>query len=516
MIKDISLAIPPENIGDQAFIKQAAAGKLGLSPEDIDAVQIRRRSIDARGRKPMYQLHLLIYQGQDLQALHTPVRYTPVPPGNHEAVVVGSGPAGLFAALRLIELGIRPIVLERGKNVRDRRFDLKKINANGIVDPDSNYCFGEGGAGTYSDGKLYTRSLKRGNVRKILSLLVQHGADKDILVNAHAHIGSNRLPGIIAAIRETIVHCGGEIHFNTRITDLKQENGRMVAVMSRDKTFPARAVILATGHSSRDIYQLLHRKNILLEAKPFALGVRVEHPQELINQIQYGVYADSPHLPPATYSLSCQINGRGVYSFCMCPGGILVPAATAPGELVLNGMSNSRRNLPFANAGVVVSIDEGAVREFADLKAFAGLAFQQDIEKKAFIAGKNTQQAPAQRLTDFLNDKVSNTLPASSYIPGITSHRLDDILGPLVAQSLRSAFTAFDKKMRGFVTREAKVLAVESRTSSPLRIPRLQDTGMHPQVRGLFPAGEGAGYAGGIVSSAIDGENSANAVAHFL
>ena len=516
MIKDISLAIPPEKIGDQAFIKKCAAGKLGLSPEDIDAIQIRRRSIDARGRKPLYQVHLLIYQGEGLQALHTPVRYTPVSSGQHETVVVGSGPAGLFAALRLIELGIRPIVLERGKNVRDRRFDLKKINADGIVDPDSNYCFGEGGAGTYSDGKLYTRSLKRGNVRKILSLLVQHGADKDILVNAHPHIGSNRLPRIIAAIRKTIVQCGGEIHFNTRITDLELEKGRMVGVISRNTSFQTRAVILATGHSSRDIYQLLRRKNILLEAKPFALGVRVEHPQELINQIQYGTYADSPHLPPATYSLSCQINGRGVYSFCMCPGGILVPAATAPGELVLNGMSNSRRNLPFANAGMVVSIDEKAVSQFADLKSFAGLAFQQDIEKKAFTAAENTQQAPAQRLTDFINDKVSANLPASSYIPGITSHRLDDILGTLIAQSLRAAFTMFDKKMKGFVTREAKVLAVESRTSSPLRIPRLQDTGMHPHVPGLFPAGEGAGYAGGIVSSAIDGENSANAVAQFF
>ncbi|GAB6143196.1 NAD(P)/FAD-dependent oxidoreductase [Desulfocicer niacini] len=516
MIKDISLAIPPEKIGDQAFIKKCAAGKLGLSPEDIDAVQIRRRSIDARGRKPLYQVHLLIYQGEGLQALHTPVRYTPVGSGQHETVVVGSGPAGLFAALRLIELGIRPIVLERGKNVRERRFDLKKINTDGIVDPDSNYCFGEGGAGTYSDGKLYTRSLKRGNVRKILSLLVQHGADKDILVNAHPHIGSNRLPRIIAAIRKTIVQCGGEIHFNTRITDLELEKGRMVGVNSRNTSFQTRAVILATGHSSRDIYQLLRRKNILLEAKPFALGVRVEHPQELINQIQYGTYADSLHLPPATYSLSCQINGRGVYSFCMCPGGILVPAATAPGELVLNGMSNSRRNLPFANAGMVVSIDERAVSQFADLKSFAGLAFQQDIEKKAFTAAENTQQAPAQRLTDFINDKVSANLPASSYIPGITSHRLDDILGTLIAQSLRAAFTMFDKKMKGFVTREAKVLAVESRTSSPLRIPRLQDTGMHPHVPGLFPAGEGAGYAGGIVSSAIDGENSANAVAQFF
>lgn len=515
MIQQITLRIPPERITDLEFIKASAARRLKMGVDDVDAVQVLRRSVDARGRTPVFQIQTAVYSNEPMEQLCRQVSYKPANPGQR-VIVVGSGPAGLFAALGLIERGITPIVLERGKDVKQRRYDLKAINTRGVVDPDSNYCFGEGGAGTYSDGKLYTRSTKRGDVKRILSILVQHGAVPDILVNAHPHIGSNKLPRIIEAIRNTILQCHGEIHFNSRVTGLVLKNDKIMGVTTDHREFTADAVILATGHSARDIYQLLDRHHILLEAKPYAMGVRVEHPQELINAIQYGDHQNNKFLPTASYSLACQVGRTGVYSFCMCPGGMLVPAATAPGELVLNGMSNSLRNLPHANAGMVVTIDSSQYGHHNDLKHFAGLEFQRQIETRAFQAGGRTQAAPAQRMTDFLDDKISTTLPATSYIPGMISCSLPEILGEHISNALKQAFQIFGQKMKGYVTEEAKLLAVESRTSSPVRIPRQADTRMHPQISGLFPVGEGAGYAGGIVSSAIDGQASANAAFAYL
>jgi uncharacterized FAD-dependent dehydrogenase len=515
MIRKTSLRIQPAKIKELSFIRQSAADALKMQVEDIDTVQITRRSIDARGRTPMYQIQVTVCIGEPARELLQPVQYRPVRPGK-QVVIVGSGPAGLFAALRLIELGIRPVILERGKNVRERRFDLKTLQTQGLVNPDSNYCFGEGGAGTYSDGKLYTRSTKRGDVKKVLSVLVQHGAVNDILVNSHPHIGSNRLPGIIKDIRETILASNGRIHFNSRVVDLLLKDQKIQGVRTEQEEFTADAVILATGHSARDIYLLLDRHGILMEAKPFSMGVRVEHPQAVINAIQYGRLKDSPHLTPATYSLACQVHGAGVYSFCMCPGGILIPASTAPGELVLNGMSNSLRNLPYANAGMVVSIDSKEYGCYEKFRHFAGLEFQRQIEKKTFHAGGKTQAAPAQRLTDFLENRVSDSLPDTSYIPGMVSCDLKQVLGPYISEHLKAGLKVFGHNMRGYVTREATLLAVESRTSSPVRIPRNTNSRMHPQIKGFFPAGEGAGYAGGIVSSAIDGDVCADAVSGYL
>ncbi len=516
MIKDITLRISPETLNHFEYIKESAANALKMDIQAIDAVQVTRRSVDARGRTPVFQIQARIYSNEPLEELLLPLKYEPVKIGK-TAIIVGSGPAGLFAALRLIEKGILPIILERGKDVKERRFDLKTLQTEGKVNPDSNYCFGEGGAGTYSDGKLYTRSTKRGDIKKILSILVGHGATPDILVNAHPHIGSNKLPRIIQAMRDTILNCNGRIHFNSRVTDLIVRNGKIQGVRTELQEFEAHAVILATGHSARDIYELLDKNNILLEAKPYAMGVRVEHPQGLINAIQYGKSKDSPFLPTATYSLACQVGRAGVYSFCMCPGGMLIPASTAPGELVLNGMSNSLRNLPHANAGMVVTIDSNQYGHLGDkFRHFAGLEFQKQMEQKAFLAGGGTQAAPAQILTDFLEDRITQTLPPTSYIPGMFSYPLKEILGPYITDALKQAFHIFRRKMKGYVTQEAKLLAVESRTSSPVRIPRTSDTRMHPQIQGLFPAGEGAGYAGGIVSSAMDGELTADAVSVYL
>lgn len=476
--------------------------------DEIAEVKELRRSIDARNRNIKFNLRLRVYEKTEKPEPHHPKfqprEFQDVSKSKH-VVIVGAGPAGLFAALRLIELGRKPIILERGKNVRDRRRDLAAINKEHIVNPESNYCFGEGGAGTYSDGKLYTRSTKRGDVNRILSTFIQFGADEDILVNNHPHIGTNKLPQIITAIREQIIACGGEVRFNSKLTDILL-NGNEIAgvVINQEEKLETKQLILATGHSARDIYELLHQKEIEVEAKQFAMGVRVEHPQELINEIQYyGSYCDP--LPPAAYSLVNQVSGRGVYSFCMCPGGIIAPCATSLGEIVTNGWSPSKRNNPYANSGIVVPVEPSDYKQFAYAGPLAGLRYQQMVEQTVCKLAGGTQTAPAQRLSDFVNGKLSSDLPVNSYKPGTISMQLSEVLPKAIHQRLRGGFQEFGKKMRGYLTNEAVAVAVESRTSSPVRIPR-NENGEHPQIKGLFPCGEGAGYAGGIVSAAIDGE----------
>jgi len=509
--QSVTIKLSPETVHTRDAQIKAAARALSLDVQEISGIRVLRRSLDARGKNPMYVLTVEIFCGEPAVDLFEPVLFRPVT-GKKRVAIVGSGPAGLFAALELIRNDIKPVIIERGKDVKNRRFDLKPLNREGICNPDSNYCFGEGGAGTYSDGKLYTRSTKRGNIRDILCLLVQHGASPDILIDAHPHIGSNRLPKIIAAIRETILSNGGEIHFNARVIDLILSGKTIKGVRTKEREFPADAVILATGHSARDIYYLLDQKRILIEAKPYAMGVRVEHPQELINTIQYGRHAGQFNLPTASYSLSGQFNQAGVYSFCMCPGGMIVPAATSPGELVLNGMSNSKRNMPNANAGIVVTVDERLWHHHMDKGPLAGLAFQREIERKTFEAGGRTMAAPAQRLPDFLSNKRSKSLPTTSYMPGTVSYPVQEVLGPFISDALKQGFETFGRKMRGFITETAQILAVESRTSSPVRIPRDPKSRKHPDIENLYPAGEGAGYAGGIVSSALDGQITAQAL----
>lgn len=489
--------------------------KLSLPSDGSVRVIPLKRSIDARARRVAVRLQCGIVQATEL----VPVQYEPSYRDCSKArpvVIVGSGPAGLFAAVRLLELGFKPVVLERGKDVRERRRDLAAINKHHLVNPESNYCFGEGGAGTYSDGKLYTRSGKRGDVRRILEILVAHGAPHDILFDAHPHIGTNKLPGVVAAIRESITRAGGEVHFNTKVVDLIIRDRRARGVVTEGGgEFHGDGVILATGHSARDIFYLLHSKDVTITTKPFALGVRVEHPQSLIDKIQYHCDAGrGDYLPASSYSLVHQAiydgRQRGVFSFCMCPGGFMVPSATAPGEVVINGMSPSRRDSKFANSGIVVSVD-AADMSTARTGPFAGLDFQRKVEVDAWRMGGSTQAAPAQRLTDFVNGIVSSTLGATSYQPGITAVDMNELLPPFIAHSLRTAFKAFGAKMKGYLTSEAQIVAVESRTSSPVRVPRDPTTLMHPEVERLFPCGEGAGYAGGIVSAAMDGERCAEA-----
>ncbi len=480
------------------------------------AVRPLKRSIDARGKKVIVRvLAEVVNKGEEVFHHHHAYRDVHNKPS---VVVVGAGPAGLFAALRLIELGVKPIVVERGKDVQARRRDLAAINKEHIVNPESNYCFGEGGAGTYSDGKLYTRSKKRGDVHRILEILVAHGAREEILYDAHPHIGTNKLPLLVAALRQTVLQAGGEIHFNTKVTALLLRDQTVAGVRLADGAeIQGEGVILATGHSARDVYEMLHRQQILIEAKPFALGVRVEHPQLLIDQIQYHcTTARDPYLPASSYALVQQVQSagmqRGVFSFCMCPGGFIVPAATAPGEVVVNGMSPSRRDSRFANSGMVVAVDLPDFREYAQHGALAGMYFQAAIERQACQVAGGTQTAPAQRLVDFVSRKISSTLPDTSYQPGLVSVELSDVLPAFIADSLRQGFKAFGQKMKGYLTNEAQVVGVESRTSAPVRIPREADTLEHPQVQRLFPCGEGAGYAGGIVSAAMDGERCAEAV----
>ncbi|WP_205509073.1 NAD(P)/FAD-dependent oxidoreductase [Longitalea arenae] len=512
MQQRITLKLLPSEAGLVSTVQQYAAQTIGVDTAAITGYQVIKRSIDARGRQPWILLTILAFVNEPFQ--ERTVRETflqDVSKAKHRVVIIGAGPAGLFAALKLIEQGIKPILLERGKDVRARRRDLAALNKEGIVNPESNYCFGEGGAGTYSDGKLYTRSTKRGDVERILNILVQFGAPEKILYEAHPHIGTNKLPDIITAIREQILSCGGDFLFEQKVTDLLVQNNTIYGVTTASgDSFTADAVILATGHSARDIFELLYNKKILIEAKPFALGVRVEHPQSIIDTIQYhcapGQSRDE-FLPPASYSLVQQVNERGVFSFCMCPGGIIAPAATSEGELVVNGWSPSKRNNPFANSGIVTAVE---LKDFIHFRKnnspLSGMYFQQAVERKAFQYGGGKFVAPAQRMIDFTQKKLSATLPGCSYLPGITSAPLNEVLPPFVANALQKAFVEFGRKMKGYFTNEAVLVATESRTSSPVRIPRDRETTQHPQIKGLFPCGEGAGYAGGIVSAAMDGQ----------
>lgn len=516
MPKEIELKLLPVEAEKEGLIKRKVADKCQLKIQQISAVKPIRRSIDARGRRPFVRLRVQVFVNESLPeepALLDQLKEVHQRPS---VIVVGAGPAGYFAGLELIEQGLKPIIFDRGKDVRTRRRDLRAIQQFGEVNPHSNYCFGEGGAGTYSDGKLYTRSHKRGNIEKALRLLVEHGADSDILVDAHPHIGSNKLPKIVANIRETIIQYGGEIHFDSQVTDLIIQEGKMRGVVvNGEQEHLATAVILATGHSARDIYHLLAQKGVAIESKPYALGVRIEHPQPLIDSIQYRQKPRERALPAASYRLACQVRGRGVFSFCMCPGGLVVPAATAPGELVVNGMSMSKRDSPFANSGTVVAVEMEDLLPYQEQGIFAGLAFQQEVEKQMWQAGDGSQRAPAQRLTDFVNGKISKNLPPTSYIPGLFAAPLHELLPKGIYERLQEGVQQFGKQMKGYFTQEANVIGTESRTSSPIRIPRNRATYMHTSVEGLFPCGEGAGYAGGIISAAMDGQNVARAVARF-
>lgn len=513
MIKELQLRISLKEEERSDILVEKASHILDIDKKDITGVKVLRKSIDARKAKIILNYKVAIYIREALpKASEYHFDYKDISKAK-PIHIVGFGPAGMYAALRCIELGFKPIVLERGKNVKDRRRDLKAINRDHFVNEDSNYCFGEGGAGTYSDGKLYTRSLKRGDVRRIFENLVYHGATEKILADAHPHIGTNKLPQVVQNIRETILKYGGEIHFETRVTDFIIKNNKIQAIqLSNGKEMTANRVILATGHSARDIFYLLHNKEIALEAKSFAMGVRVEHPQQIIDSIQYHCSGDRHELlPPASYSLVQQVNDRGVYSFCMCPGGFIVPAATANGEVVVNGMSPSKRNNLFANSGIVVEIDvHKDLHKYEKFGALKGLEYQINLERMAFTAGGRSQAAPAQRLTDFVEGRLSTDLNPSSYQPGLNSAPLHSLLPKLIGTRLRKGFESFGQKMNGFYTSEANIIGVESRTSSPICIPRNEDL-QHPQIEGLFPCGEGGGYAGGIVSAAMDGERCAEA-----
>ncbi|MFZ9942687.1 MAG: NAD(P)/FAD-dependent oxidoreductase [Bacteroidia bacterium] len=523
MSKVVELALSPEKAADELSWKAEATRLSGVSDRDIRLIQIKKRSIDARSKRIVIRMQVEIittaeefHPPQDVLRLQNVVNAPAV-------AVIGCGPAGLFAALRLIEQGIKPILIERGKPVRERRRDLAQLNRDRVVNPDSNYCFGEGGAGTYSDGKLYTRSGKRGDINRILDIFIRFGAHADIAIDAHPHIGTNKLPAIISTMSDAIRDCGGEILFNTRFTGIIQNGKRIkkIQVQSVDaKSAPyeidCHGAILATGHSSRDVFELLQREGITIESKPFALGVRIEHPQSEIDRIRYHCDARGAFLPPASYALVEQASGRGVYSFCMCPGGIIAAAATAPGELVVNGWSPSKRNNPFANSGLVVEVNDQDFKPYGQEGPLRALRYQQSVEKRVFEVGGGNLTAPAQRLMDFLEHRPSSSLPDCSYTPGIVSQRLEEVLPSPIVVSLREGLKQAGKKMKGYLTNEAVLVATESRTSSPVRIPRDHDTLMHPDLAGLFPCGEGAGYAGGIMSAAMDGERVAEKCAAWV
>lgn len=518
MPKELLLQVSPEVAANDFLLKDHVAKMLQVSKPTIQHISILKRSIDARQKTIKINLKLMVFfQGEPFIEQKIELPTYPNVKKQQEVIVVGAGPAGLFAALQLIELGLKPIVIERGKDVRGRRRDLKAINVDHLVNEDSNYCFGEGGAGTYSDGKLYTRSKKRGDIDRILHLFVGFGASPDILIEAHPHIGTNKLPQIIQDIREKIIECGGEVLFETRVTDILIKNNEINGVVTQNgDRILSNKLILATGHSARDIFELLHRKGILIEAKPFALGVRAEHPQTLIDSIQYSCDFRGDYLPPAPYSIVKQVNGRGMYSFCMCPGGVIAPCATSPGEVVTNGWSPSKRDQATANSGIVVELKLEDFKPFQKFGPLAGMEFQKTIEQKAWHLAGKTQKVPAQRMIDFTQHKVSSAIPKTSYVPGTTSVELGEVFPNFLSQIMREGFTEFGKSMRGYFTNEAILHAPESRTSSPVRIPRNPETLEHLQIKGLYPCGEGAGYAGGIVSAAIDGEKCAQKIKESL
>ncbi len=521
MQQRVTLKLLPSEAANPALVNSIIAKTLQQQESAVTGFYILKKSLDARAKTIWVNLTVQAFINEPF--VHRPAQafnFQSVTNAKKSAVIIGAGPAGLFAALYLLEAGIKPILLERGKDVRARRRDLAILNKEGIVNPESNYCFGEGGAGTYSDGKLYTRSNKRGDIDRILHLFVHFGAEEKILYEAHPHIGTNKLPQIITAMRQCIIDCGGEFLFEKKVIGFEKVQGRIAAVTTADgDRLTADAFVLATGHSARDIFTLLHTQGILIEAKPFALGVRIEHPQQLVDSMQYHCRQRSEFLPPASYSLVQQVSNRGVFSFCMCPGGIIAPAATAPGELVVNGWSPSKRNNPFANSGMVVQVETNeaaklvAARDMPADSPLLLMRFQQMVEQRAYQAGGGGFVAPAQRMADFCEGKQSASLPAHSYLPGLAAANLSDVLPGFVYKALAGAFVEFGKKMRGYYTNEAVVVATESRTSSPVRIPRLSDSLAHPQFSNLYPCGEGAGYAGGIVSAAMDGERVAAIIA---
>ncbi|MFM2387079.1 MAG: hypothetical protein RL660_1836 [Bacteroidota bacterium] len=505
MIKELSIAVPPHAVDNTDNHRMQIAKQHSIKYADITGIVLQKRSIDARARQVRYQLKYKVYINEPILKEELDFNYKHVAEAKQQVVIIGAGPAGLFCALECLLLGIKPIVIERGGDVRARRRDLAVLNKQGVLNEESNYCFGEGGAGTYSDGKLYTRSGKRGSIEHILQQFVYFGAQQDILIDAHPHIGTNKLPHIIAAMREKILACAGEIHFNTKLTDIVVKENAICAIETNKQTIPCTQVVLATGHSARDIYELLHRKQILIEHKSLAIGVRVEHPQKFVDGIQYHCDTRGDFLPPASYSLVHQANGKGVFSFCMCPGGIIAPASVQHERLVVNGWSPSKRDNAYANSGIVVSVEEEDFKPFAKHGALQAMHYQDAIEAKAFVAGGGLYQAPAQRIKDFLSGKTSSSLPNCSYLPGLASADLRSVLPKKIHEALCLGFKAFNAKMQGYIQDDAVVVATESRTSSPVRIPRDAETLQHPQLQGLYPCGEGAGYAGGIVSAAIDG-----------
>ena len=504
------ITLTPEQAANNDLIASEVAKSQNIDIKNISEIVILKRSIDARKSKVKIQLKVEVFLTGEIPTKEEIIRNYQNISNKEEVIIVGAGPAGLFAALKLIELGKKPIIIERGKDVRKRRRDIASINKKHIVDNDSNYCFGEGGAGTYSDGKLYTRSKKRGSVIEILKTLVYHGANPNILVDAQPHIGTNKLPNIISKMKQTILDCGGEVHFETKVIDFIIENKSITGVkLETGDIIKAKNTILATGHSARDIFHLLNKKEIEIKYKPFAMGVRLEHPQSIIDKIQYSRNDRGEFLPPANYKIVTQVKDRGVYSFCMCPGGFIVPAATNAGEIVVNGMSPSKRNSVYANSGIVVEVKDEDLKPFEKYGPLKGLMFQMEVEKKACENTPSFQIAPSQRMVDFVNDKISGSLNSTSYQPGIISTKMSDILPPTINYSLKEGFKTFGKKMNGFLTNQANIVGIESRTSSPVLIPRDPVSLQHTHINNLFPCGEGAGYAGGIVSAAIDGEKCA-------